>query len=161
MGFRRGRGRRLSSVLWACVLPRVRVFVCSLDVRAGGCAASWGVCVVGSAWRGGRRVLLFRLLLNYGGACFSRFFFVYLYCKKMIINPLALFYYVFLFIFFKCYSLRPCCACFGSCVFWLRPCSLSVWLVCFSCLYRHVFLSAGLCAPFVFVPLPPLSVLCL
>ena len=95
------------------------------------------------------------------GACFSRFFFVYLYHKKVIINPLALFYYVFLFIFFKCYSLRPCCACFGSCFLWLRPCSLSVRFFCFSCFHRHVFLSAGFCSPLVFVPLPPLSVLCL
>lgn len=74
MGFRRGRGRGLSSVLWACVLPRMRVFVCSIDVSAGGSAACWGVCVVGSAWRGGRRVLLFRLLINYGGGLFFSFF---------------------------------------------------------------------------------------
>ena len=74
MGFRRGRVRGLSSVLWACVLPRVRVLVCSLDVRAGGSAACWGVRVVGLARRGGRRVPLFRLLLNYGGGLFFSFF---------------------------------------------------------------------------------------
>lgn len=95
------------------------------------------------------------------GSCFSRFFFVSLYYKIIIINPLALFYYVFVFIFFKCYSLCPCCACFGSCILWLSSCSLSVGSVHLPCFHRHVFLFPGLCAPLVLVSLPPLSVLCL